>query len=60
LFLTIKADPEIITTILKYPVPKNIRELRSFLGLNGYYRKLVQNYAKFGKTSHKIFGRSKW
>jgi len=42
----IKTDPEKISTILKYPIPKNIRELRSFLGLTGYYRKFVKNYAK--------------
>jgi len=45
----IKTDPEKISTILKYPIPKNIHELRSFLGLTGYYRKFVQNYAKIAK-----------
>jgi len=44
----IKTDPEKISTILKYPILKNIWEL-SFLGLTGYYRKFVQNYAKIAK-----------
>jgi len=35
----IKTDPEKIFRILKYPIPKNIRELRSFLGLTDYYKK---------------------
>jgi len=38
----IKTDPEKISTIVKYPIPKNVRELISFLGLTGYYRKFVQ------------------
>jgi len=31
----IKTDPEQISTIVKYPIPKSIRELRSFLRLTG-------------------------
>jgi len=45
----IKTDLEKISTIVKYPIPKNIRELSSFLGLTGYYRKFVRNYAKIAK-----------
>jgi len=45
----IKTDPEKISTIVKYPIPKNIPVLRSFLGLTGCYRKFVQNYAKIAK-----------
>jgi len=45
----IKTDPEKIDAIIKYPLPKNIRELRSFLGLTVYYRKFVLNYASIAK-----------
>jgi len=45
----IKTDPEKIDTIIMYPLPKNIRELKSFLGLTGYYRKFVLNYASIAK-----------
>jgi len=45
----IKTDAEKISTILKYPILKNISELRSFLGITGYYRKFAQNYAKIEK-----------
>jgi len=52
----IKTDPEKIYTIVKHPIPKNIRELRSFLGVTKYYRKFVQNYAKIAKplTKYKV------
>jgi len=49
----IKTDPEKKSTILKYPIPKNFREPRSFLGLTGYHRKFVQKYSKIEKPLRK-------
>jgi len=46
----IKTEHEKISTKVKYPIPKDFRELRSFLGLNGYYRKFLQSYAKIAKA----------
>lgn len=45
----ITVDPEKITTIRDYEMPKTLKQLRSFLGLSGYYRKFIQNYAKITK-----------
>jgi len=45
----IKTNSKQISTIVKYSIPKNIRELRIFLGLTGYYKKFGQNHAKIAK-----------
>jgi hypothetical protein len=33
-----------IEAIAKWPTPANVSQLRSFLGLAGYYRRFIQNY----------------
>lgn len=40
----VSADPNKIKSMMEWPVPKDIRSLRGFLGLTGYYRRFVKNY----------------
>lgn len=38
-------DPEKIKTMVSWPPPTNIKQLRGFLGLTGFYQKFVKAYA---------------
>ena len=41
----IKPDPKKQKAVKEYPAPKNVDQTRSFLGLAGYYRKFIKNFA---------------
>ena len=42
----IAVDPAKIVSIQDWKVPRNATEVRSFLGLAGYYRKFIKDFAK--------------
>ena len=44
----IRPDPQKIKAIELYPVPKTVRD-RAFIGLAGYYRRHVRNFAELAK-----------
>ena len=42
----ISANPEKVDKVKTWPVPKNIKEVQSFLGLASYYRHFIPHFAK--------------
>ena len=55
----IQADPQKISTVNRYPVPKNATEVKSFSGLSSYYRIYVQDLAKIARPLHQLTDRAK-
>ena len=45
----IQPNPALLQAIRDIPAPGSIRDLRSFLGLTGYYRRFVPGYAKIAQ-----------
>ena len=47
----ISVDPKKIEAIMNWPTPRNVIDVRSFIGLAGYYRRFIEG---FSKVAHAI------
>lgn len=45
----VKPNPEKIKNILSLKLPKTQKQIKSFLGVSGYYRKFIKDYAKISQ-----------
>ena len=45
----VAVDPSNIQSMLEWPTPRSIKELREFLGLIGYYQKFVKDYGTIAR-----------
>lgn len=45
----VETDPEKVKALQTWPVPTDLKELRSFLGFAGYYRRFIKSYSNLVK-----------
>ncbi|KAF5442968.1 hypothetical protein F2P56_035573 [Juglans regia] len=50
----VNVDSRKVEAIVAWPKPKTITELKGFLGLTGYYRKFVKDYASIARPLTKM------
>jgi hypothetical protein len=50
----VKMDPVKVQGIAEWPIPTNLRELRSFLGFGNYYKDFIQAYSQITCPLHNL------
>jgi hypothetical protein len=53
----IMVDPSKVQDVLDWKPPTSVTQVRSFLGLDGYYRGFILNFSKIAKPITKLLKR---
>jgi len=51
----IQPNPNRVEKVKNYPVSRNSKGIKQFLGLVGYYQKFIKDFSKIAKSSHSSF-----
>ena len=50
----ISTNPKKIEAVTKWPTPKTVYDVRSFIGFVGYYRRFIKNFSKITKPIREV------
>ena len=50
----ISTNPKMIEAVSKWPTPKTVYDVRSFLGFVGYYRRFIKNFSRITKSIREV------
>jgi hypothetical protein len=53
----ISVDPSKVKDVLSWKTPQNILDIRSFLGLAGYYRRFIEGFSKISKPMMELLAK---
>ena len=53
----LQVDPNKIAIIERVPLPQKVRDVKSFLGLTGYYRRFIKDFIKIASPLFGLLGK---
>ena len=57
----VRMEKEKVQGVIEWPVPRSIKDVQKFLGLENYYKQFVKDFAKIAKLLHEMMRKeTKW
>ena len=57
----IEMEKEKVDGVLSWPEPKNVKDIRKFLGLANYYRRFIKDFAQIARPMNMLMRKDvKW
>ena len=57
----IEMEKEKVNGVLSWPEPRNVKDVRKFLGLTNYYRRFIKNFAQIARPMNMLMRKDvKW
>ena len=57
----VRVNPSLVSDVVKWPDPRNVKDLQSFLGTTSYFRKWIKGYADIASPLYELTKRrAKW
>jgi len=57
----IEMEKEKVEGVLSWPEPKNVKDVRKFLGLTNYYRRFIKDFARVARLMNMLMRKDeKW
>jgi hypothetical protein len=50
----IAVNPRKVASVLEWEAPKNVKEIRGFLGMEGYYIRFIEGFSKIAGPMTKL------
>ena len=50
----VATNPKKVEAVTKWPTPKTVYDVRSFLGFVGYYRRFIKDFSKIAKPIREV------
>ena len=55
----VECDPSMLETVANWEVPKDVKQLQSFLGFSNFFRRFIAGFAKIAQPLTKLLGSDK-